>query len=653
MNISIKKNIGHEINKRMIGLFFEDINYAADGGLYAEMIENRSFEFLRAGGEAKDYYTEYDGGYCWRSYPNEDSSELRFVMGSPLAEENPHYLRLTAKTAGAGFANKAYDGITLRAGVTYNVTFFARCVRYDGDFTALVEKDGRIVATATVSAADGKDETYNFYKKYELTLTAEADTKGATFAITLSGEGIVEFDFVSMFPGDAVAGIFRRDLYELLANLRPGFVRFPGGCIIEGNTLMNRYRYKDTLTEPWRRRNNWNRWAVHGTRPENNFETRFSHYNQTLGLGFYEYFLLCELIGSEPLPVLNVGLACQYQSMELVPIDSDEFRQFVRDAIDLLEFANGDVTTVWGAVRAKMGHPEPFGLKMLGIGNEQWQTQKADFFERYVEFEKAIHAYDPNVMLIGSAGPDITSDKYRMAWDFYREHEDEEGFAYAVDEHYYVAPEWLFDHVDFYDNYSRKIKVFSGEYAAHPRIRVNAPYERNTLHGALAEAAFLTGVERNSDVVVLASYAPLFARVDFSQWAPDMIWFDDEVAYGTPSYYVQKLYANNVGDVTLRTDGGEKAAAEAGIYYSLSYLCEDDTVILKVVNRNKEGVTVNLELDDVWCGKESYTAEVMCHGELNAFNSTSEPEKIKPYDVSGTLADGITLPAQSFAVIRL
>ncbi|HOQ13848.1 MAG TPA: alpha-L-arabinofuranosidase C-terminal domain-containing protein [Bacillota bacterium] len=647
MNINIRKQIGHKINNRLIGLFFEDINYAADGGLYAEMIENRSFEFMKAYGEAGDYYVEYDGGYGWSVYPEGADVSLRFVTGSPLCEENPHYMRVTVKEARTGFANKAYSGIALECGKEYKVTFFARCVRFDGDFTVSVTKDGKTYAETTISSADFKSETYNFFRKYELTLKSNGDIRGGVFSITLSGEGIAEFDFISMFPADAVAGIFRRDLFELLRDIRPGFIRFPGGCIVEGNTLYNRYRYKDTLTEPWRRRNNWNRWAVHGTSPENNFETIFSHYNQTLGLGFYEYFLLCELIGAEPLPVLNVGLACQYQSLEQVEIESEEFKQFVSDAIDLIEFANGDVTTKWGAVRARLGHPAPFGLKMIGIGNEQWQTERADFFERYAIFEKAIHEYDKNILIIGSAGPDVFSNRYKMAWDFYRKHEDEAGFAYAVDEHYYVRPQWLYDHVDFYDNYSRKIKVFAGEYAAHPEGW------RNTLEGALAEAAFLTGIERNSDVVILASYAPLFARVGYEQWAPDLIWFDEKTSYGSPSYYVQKLYATNLGDVTLLTNGEEKEAAKEGIYYSLSYKEESDTIIVKIVNRNDKEVTVGLNLDDAFGKKAHYTADILTHTDIHAENSIENPDNVKPYTVSGDIEKGITLPANSFAVVRL
>lgn len=652
MEISILKKEGHPIQKDMIGLFFEDINYAADGGLYAEMIENRSFEFLKAGGDARDYYTEYDGGYGWSVYPEGGPADLRFVMGSPLCEENPHYMRVIAKAGNVGFSNKAYDGIHLKKGMAYRVSFFARCVSYDGSFTVLVEKDGRVYARGTIDAAEGKEETYNFYKKYDLTVIAEEDVEGAVFALLMSGAGIVEFDFVSMFPADAVAGIFRKDLFDLLKGLHPGFLRFPGGCIIEGNTLVNRYRYKDTLTEPWKRKNNWNRWAVHGNCKENQFESRYAHYNQTLGLGFYEYFLLCEMIGAKPLPVLNVGFACQYQSLEMVAIDSPEFKEYVQDALDLIEFANGGTDTRWGAVRAKMGHPAPFGLTMMGIGNEQWQTEKADFFERYVIFEKAIHAVAPKMKLIGSAGPDITSEKYEKAWEFYRKHENEPGFAYALDEHYYVKPQWLFDHVDFYDDYSRKIKVFSGEYAAHPVSGMNMPHA-NTLEGALAEAAFMTGIERNSDVVVLASYAPLFARVGYAQWSPDMIWFDSKVAYGSPSYYVQKLYGENIGDVTLLTGGAEKEAAKECVYYSLSYLKEEDMVILKVVNRNETAVDLKPVMDAAWAGKTAYTAEIMCHEEKDAYNCVEAPERVKPYRVSGKLEEGLSLPAYSFAVVRI
>ena len=326
---------------------------------------------------------------------------------------------------------------------------------------------------------------------------------------------------------------------------------------------------------------------MHGNNAENNWHSKYSHYNQTLGLGYYEYFLLCEKIGAKAIPVMNVGFACQYQSAEIMSMDDPAWQEFVQDALDLIEFANGDTATKWGGIRAEMGHEAPFGLTMLGIGNEQWQTERADFFERYVKFEEAIHAKYPEIKLIGSAGPDITSERYEKAWKFYNEHKNQENFVYAVDEHYYVKPQWLFDHVDFYDNYDRTIKVFSGEYAAHPVSGMNRP-EANNLEGALAEAAFLTGVERNADVVVLASYAPLFAKRGYAQWSPDMIWFDGKGCYGSPSYYVQKMYGNGVGDYTLDVGTEYKEAWKDKLYYSLSYREAAREIIIKVVNANAE-----------------------------------------------------------------
>ncbi len=694
MKLEIGKKAGVEIAPGMIGLFFEDINYAADGGLYAEMIENRSFEFLEAEGDARDYFTHYDGGYAWKPYVesekegceetgygltsggetgrkaavgeelrNEDSDEavtMRLVMGSSLTAENPHYLRLITRRPMCGVANKAYDGVCLQKGMRYHITFWARCVHYEGAFAVRVIKGGSVYASGRIEASAGTEETYHFYRKYCLSITAQETITGGFFALCLEQPGTVEVDYVSMFPADAVAGIFRRDLFEKLQDLKPGFLRFPGGCVVEGDTFENRYRFKESLKEPWARRNNWNRWAVHGNREENQYRSVYSHYNQTLGLGYYEYFLLCELLGARPLPVLNVGLACQYQSAELVSVDSPQFQELLKDAVDLIAFANGGTDTVWGGVRAKMGHPEPFGLTMLGIGNEQWETDRVDFFKRYCLFEEAIHAYDPSVRLIGSAGPDITSERYQRAWEFYHAHENQENFVYAVDEHYYVPPQWLYQHVDFYDRYSREVKVFSGEYAAHPVSGMNRP-DANTLEGALAEAAFLTGVERNADVVVLASYAPLFARVGYAQWSPDMIWFDGAQSYGTPSYYVQRMFARHMGDMTLDARGREKKAAREGIYYSLSYRKADRTILIKVVNSTDERKVLEIELAREWredcaewqANSTEYHMELLTSDQPGDYNCPEHPTRVVPVEGQGDLSEGIPLPARSFAVIEI
>ena len=382
-------------------------------------------------------------------------------------------------------------------------------------------------------------------------------------------------------PEDAVAGVFRRDLFELLKGLHPGFLRFPGGCIIEGNTLENRYRWKESVGRPESRRNNFNRWAVHDTKQESGFHTCYSHYNQSLGLGYYEYFLLCELIGAQPLPVLNVGLACQYQA-----------------------------------------------------------------------FEQAIHEKYPEMRLIGSAGPDITSERYTAAWDFYKEAAPKkENFVYAVDEHYYVKPEWFYEHTDFYDAYPRNIKVFSGEYAAHPVNGMNRP-DANTLGGALAEAAFLTGVERNADVVVLASYAPLFARVGYAQWSPDMIWFDDARAYGTPSYYVQKLYGENLGTVTLAMEGQEKALREQEIYANASYDETAGEIIVKVVNHSAQARELSLRLAESYAPAGTVKLSRLA-GREEDYNCITNPDVVTLQTAEEPFAGSLTLPAFSFTVARI
>ena len=288
---------------------------------------------------------------------------------------------------------------------------------------------------------------------------------------------------------------------------------------------------------------------------------------------------------------------------------------------------------------------------MLGIGNEQWQTDRVDFFARYKAFEECIHAKYPDIRLIGSAGPDITSERYDMAWEFYKkEVPAKENFCYAVDEHYYVKPDWFYEHTDFYDEYPRDVKVFSGEYAAHPTDGMNKDYA-NTLGGALAEAAFLTGVERNADVVVLASYAPLFARVGYAQWSPDMIWFDEKVAYGTPSYYVQKLYGENLGTVTVPMKGQEKELRAAGIYANVSLDERTDELIIKVVNHNACVQALELQSEGF-----AFATQIKCSvmtGDEADYNCIAHPDKITVVEEEKEFDGSIVLPANSFIVARV
>ena len=651
MRLKIADRKGNAVSEGMIGLFFEDINYAADGGLYAEMLENRSFEFVDCYGDKGDYYTKPAPGYGWSA--EGDGAVLEFVTGSPLYRENPHYLRFTADREGAGFKNKAYRGIYLRKGEEYRVSFYARMASYTGNFTVCVKKGDTVSAKALIEGRQDPADPWHKWIRYEAYLEAREDVDGADFVLSLDGKGIVEFDFISMMPADAVAGVFRKDLFECLKGLHPGFLRFPGGCIVEGDTLENRYRWKESVGAPEARKSNFNRWAVLGTTRENGWHTEYSHYNQTLGIGFYEYFLLCEMIGAKPLPVLNVGLACQYQSYELVEPGTPEFGEFIQDALDLIEFANGSPDTFWGGVRARMGHEEPFGLSMVGIGNEQWQTKEADFFTRYRLFEKAIHEKYPEIKLIGSAGPDIISDHYRDAWSFYRqEGAENENFCYAVDEHYYVKPEWFYDHVDFYDEYRRDVKVFSGEYAAHPENGMNNP-AANTLKGALSEAAFLTGVERNADVVILASYAPLFARLGYAQWSPDLIWFDENGTYPTASYYVQKMYGENMGTVTIPMEGQEKALAGEAVYVNVTLDEKTREYIVKAVNAGD--TDKSLEITDsgekAVCGRGK-RIELVRSPEAKGWDRM-RPEPVAYSEKEEQINGVLVLPAESFTVLRI
>ncbi|MCR5154332.1 MAG: hypothetical protein K6B75_05740 [Lachnospiraceae bacterium] len=739
MKLSISNEKGVDITKGMMGLFFEDINYGADGGLYAEMIENRSFEFLKTTGVNPDMYaSKYDGGYGWYERPAGTAFvAMDYVTENPLTEENPHYLHLHTAKEECGFANKAYDGIFLKKGAKYNFTFFMNKFDYDGIVRVQVRKDkdvylscdidcGKIAwntgasapelkraeepklmavdyrsSTASTgnsasasesstargtasnsancvsgtSACDGNSasnsvncasndapesvsaapffkvtDMHDGWKRYEFTLTSQVDLKAGEFTILLSKPGTVDFDFISVIPADAVYGVFRKDLLECLKEIHPGFLRFPGGCVIEGNGLANRYQWKLSVGDVTRRKANWNRWSVHDNGDRNNFTSKFPHYNQTLGIGYYEYFLLCEYLGAKAVPVVNVGLACQYMSKQLVKTDDPKFMEFVNDAIDLIEFANGGADTKWGALRCEMGHPQPFGLELLGIGNEQWETEEVDFFKRYTIFEENIHAKYPEIKLIGSAGPDVHTERYDAAWKFYHENAGKENFVYSVDEHYYMSPEWFVANTHFYDEYPRDVKVFSGEYAAHPR-REAGMSSRNTLEGAVAEAAFLTGVERNADVVVMSSYAPLLAREGYVQWAPDMVWFNAETVYGSPSYYVQKMFANHTGDYTLKSTlpGGE----ERKIFVSVSYNKNDGETIVKLVNASDEAQEIELE-----CEKEIKQGAKLCcltGNDKRAYNTSVNPLRVAPCkkELGAEELKKLYAPANSVSVYRI
>lgn len=678
--MKIIRQIGEEISPNMIGLFFEDINYAADGGLYAELIENRSFEAREAFGIPTNLYSVEDSGYAWSAVSKTAAMPtMKYVTGTPLSEANPHYLRFTATEGGQGFANKAYDGIYLKKGDSVKVVFYARVIKFEGkivvgikdsecvnsvcaeeivpkqpipfmpfaDLTVELKKDiwGMKAQIDSIRAMDKSNMVQaNDWVKYETTLTVSKDIIAGKFVIELDAPGLVEFDFISVIPTDAVAGVFRKDLFEALKEINPGFIRFPGGCIVEGISLENRYRWKRTVGDVIDRKVIPNLWSFVDDRSLDVESQRSDpHYGQSYGIGFYEYFLLCEMLGAKAVPVLSMGAACQFRSTQIIDVNSEELDEYIQDAIDLIEFANGDVTTKWGALRAKMGHPESFELDMIAIGNEQWETYSLQMFERNDKFEKAIHAVYPGFKLLGTAGPVVDMVACDQAWEYYRVGKaKQDDFCYAVDEHYYKSPQWMYENVDLYDDYSRDLYVFAGEYAAHTDNR------GNNMEAALAEAALLTGLEKNAGVVKLASYAPLFNRIGHSQWKPDMIWFDSTQVIRTPNYYVQELYANNLGVHTLVLGDEAVALRDKGIYVALSEAA-DGEIILKVVNTTEEDYVLPLaDENGAAIAKEATILTLHATGEEpDDLPQPSAIDKSKE-----TIGDGLKIAAKTFVVAR-
>lgn len=648
LELDIRNEKGVDIQQNMYGLFFEDINYAADGGLYAELIENRSFEAIKHPGNDGwgSASTWHDPGAKWSAV----DGVMEYNSESPLNDKNPTYLSFT----GRSFQNDAYDGMYIEEGKEYKVSFYARKGSYTGDFTVSTGDGFSEKITDEDIVPSAYDE--NGWAKYEKTVTATGDARYAKFVISLDNDASVDFDFISVIPGDAVYGLFRRDLAEKLKDLTPGFVRFPGGCIIEGFDLENRYYWKDTVGPEEERTQNWNRWASSGYRD----------YNMTYGLGYYEFFMLCEYLGCDPLPVQNVGMSCQYnRARQTVPIYktdangnetdeyTDEFWAYIQDVLDLIEFANGTdfENSEWARLRRDMGHPEPFGLTMVGIGNEQWEERGNRWYERYEIFEEEIHKVYPEIKLIGSAGPSVESDTYYDAWNWIRENQkNDPDFTYAVDEHYYMPPQWFLENDDFYDDYDRNVKVFAGEYAAHT-TRTSDPLKRNNLESALAEAAFMTGLERNADVVYLVSYAPLFARIGYTQWNPDMIWYNDAESYGTPTYYVQSMYSNNNGTYTLKSD----AKNDYKVYHTESYDVKTGDIIVKISNPNEFEQRISLNVDESFDISGTMTTETLKGYSLDDVNSIEEPENIAPVTEDGEFVNGmdVTVDSLSFVVIRI
>jgi alpha-N-arabinofuranosidase len=445
-------------------------------------------------------------------------------------------------------------------------------------------------------------------------------------------------DMVSLYPVDTWnhrANGLRPDLVQLLADLHPGFLRFPGGCIVEGRQLATRYRWKKTVGDIAERQTIINRWS-------DEFDHRPTpDYFQSFGLGFYEYFQLAEDIGARPLPILNCGMACEFNSNETAALS--DLHEYIQDALDLIEFANGPVTSPWGKLRTQMGHPEPFHLAMLGVGNEQWGPH---YVERYKLFAAALKASHPEIQLVVAAGPSPDGDTFDSAWANWRKLD-----ADIVDEHYYMSPEWFLQNSGRYDHYDRSgPKVFAGEYAAQTTGAAR-PDNRNNWQAALAEAAFMTGLERNGDVVRMASYAPLLAHVDAWQWTPDLIWFDNLRSYGTPNYYVQQIFSRNVGTRVVPVT----PQADAGLYTLASLDERTHELVVTAVNTTAQARSTEIKLDGITTtGRAQVTT--LESADLKAENSFDHPTNVGPVSSSidvSTNTLSVQLPAQSVTVYRI
>jgi alpha-L-arabinofuranosidase len=619
-----------EIKPTMWGIFFEDINFGADGGLYAELVKNRSFEF-------------YKPRTGWKiDVTSKDSSHFVIINRGTLNEANPRFARITLKEGDGNLSltNSGFRGMGIKQDNKYNFSILAS-LPFENNINLrieLINQKGDKIGEASISP-EGKE-----WKKYKATLVATKSDLKASLRVWFEGTGIIDIDMVSLFPGDTWKNRpngLRPDLVQLLADLKPGFIRFPGGCIVEGYDLKTRYEWKKTIGNIEDRKliiNRWNTEFAHRLAPD---------YYQSYGLGFFEYFQLAEDIGAEPLPILNCGMACQFNSAEVVPLD--ELDPYIQDAMDLIEFANGGPDTKWGKVRSQMGHPAPFSMKYLGVGNEQWGPQ---YFERYAMFEKAIKAKYPDIKLVSGTGPQPDDELFKYAAVALKKLNPD-----LVDEHYYRPPKWFRDNATRYDNYDRNsYKIFAGEYAAQS-VTTGSPDNKNNWECALAEAAFMTGLERNADVVNMVSYAPLLAHVDGWQWTPDLIWFNNLTSYGTTNYYVQKLFSTNKGTNVLSILQGDKPiTGQEGIYASAVLDKQKSEIILKLVNTSATSQTKTIELQTSKKTESKAMLTVLNGMRLDAMNTIDNPDVVKPADleigIKGKKVE-LKLSPYSFTILRI
>lgn len=613
------------ISPDLFGIFFEDISYAADGGLYGELIRNGSFEFGPADRKGWDPLTAWEYRTEGFGYGN-----LTVESSAPLHVNNPHYVVLTIEDAGQegiGLSNEGYDGIALKAGGRY---IFSAWIKQLSEGAVPVEvqlrgKNGTVLGKAALSTTSGR------WQEYRATITVTAQEDSGHLVVLAKGKGKLALDQLSLFPEETFrhrANGMRNDLAQTIADLHPKFMRFPGGCLVHGDGLGNMYRWKNTIGPPEQRVEQKNIW----------------NYHQSAGLGFFEYFQFCEDIGAKPVPIVAAGVSCQNSggtwrigSTGQKAIPMDDMQQYIQDVLDLIEYANGPESSVWGAKRAAAGHPAPFHLQYIGIGNEDKQTDA--FRERFRMIYAAVHSKYPDITVIGTVGPSPAGEDFELGWKF------ADSVAVAmVDEHYYEKPEWFLANGGRYDGYERsRSKVYVGEYASWG----------NTLYNALAEGAYMTSLERNGDVVRMASYAPLLANSRHTSWNPNLIYFSNTGVLRTANYYVQQLFSANSGDtyypgvITVRP--GDTAVAGSCVKDSRT-----GDIILKVVHAGPGSLSVAVDLTKT--GRTgTHAIRNILTGTPEARNTEAAPEMIVPQKSELEIKKKFTLdvPPYSLQVIRI
>jgi len=626
--LTVQTDQSKPISPDLFGIFFEDINYAADGGLYAELIQNRSFEYTSADNPDWNFFTS------WELIQNGGTCSITLADDSSIHPNNPHYivLNISANSGEVGLSNTGYDGIVIKANELYDVSLFAR--KLSGTIGALtvrlVSRTGEILGEAKLT------EPTDTWAKQTATIQATAGDNHARFVLLLSGSGSLALDVISLFPQKTFHNRpngLRDDLAQVIADLKPKFVRFPGGCLAHGDGLDNMYRWKDTIGPIETRHAQANIW----------------NYHQSVGLGYFEYFQFCEDIGAKPVPIVPAGVCCpntgaKYtglweQGQQGIPMA--EMPDYVQEVLDLIEWANGPVSSTWGAKRAEAGHPEPFGLEYLGVGNEDRITPI--FKERFKMIYDAVKAKHPEIVVIGTVGPRPDGEDYDDGWDFARDLNLD-----MVDEHGYKEPDWYWNNLSRFDSYNRHSStVYLGEFAAHDTGRAN------TLRSALAEAAYMISLERNGDVVRLASYAPLLAKQRRTQWLPDLIYFDNTRINLSVNYYVQQLFSLNAGDVylpiTLHTETNAEHFAASCVQDSKS-----GDIIIKIVSRADNPLPASIDLSSIAQIDASATCTVLT-GDLLAENTVWRPTKGLP-EVSKIAVSqdfAYEIPAHSLSIIRL